>query len=445
MNNYWEIYENMKEIVYVTDMDTDEVIYINQYGREKLKIDSMEDIKGEPCYKVLQKCSSRCSICTNNKLKPGEFYEWKYYNGLLGKTFLLKDTMFEQDGKRYKMEISIDISEMDEQKKAIKEFASNEALVNDALRLSLAEPTPEKSIEVLLKHLGQSLRSDRVYIFEAGENDTVKNTYEWCAEGVEPQKDYLQEVPFEVVSLWYEAFNKNKNIVIKSLESIKDSDPKVYETLLPQQVDSLVVSPLVFHDKIIGFYGVDNPPKEFLNHISVMFMVLGYFISSMLRRRNLVDRLEKLSYYDQLTGALNRHGMNAFVANVNHTASIGLVYCDVMGLKRVNDTQGHLAGDALLIRAYECLCEVFPKEVVFRVGGDEFLAMSSNVTKEDMDSKILKLRQSMSGYAVNFAIGAVWESQCNGRIQELLTIADERMYEDKAEYYSKHPHDRRAR
>lgn len=443
MRNFWDIYENMKETVYVTDIDTYEVVYINRYGREKLKIASLEDVKGKPCYKVLQNCNSRCSICTNDKLKAGEFYEWKYYNGISGKTFLLKDTLIEQDGKRYHMEISIDVSEIDEQKKTIKEFASNEALVNNALRLSLAEATPEKSIEVLLNYLGQSLRCDRVYIFEQLENGMVQNTYEWCAMGVEPQKELLQEVPFEVVALWYEAFRRNENIVIKSLDCIKESDPKVYEALLPQQVDSLVVSPLVIKGEIVGFYGVDNPPKEFLNHISVMFMVLGYFISSMIRRRNLVDSLEKMSYYDQLTGAKNRHGMNEFIATVDRDASIGIVYCDVMGLKRVNDTQGHLEGDALLVRAYECLREAFPKDAVFRVGGDEFLAMSSNVDQDSMDKMVQKLRNSMDKHDVKFAVGTVWEPQCNGRIRELLKKADANMYKDKEEYYK--THDRRVR
>ncbi len=439
MTKPWEIYENLQEIVYVSDMDTYELVYINQYGREKFGITSLEDLQGKHCYEVLQECSSPCSICTNNKLRSGHFYEWRHHNGLLGTTLLIKDTMIEQDGRRYRLEITIDISELDKQKKAIKEFTSNETMVNDALRLALAEPTPEKSIEVLLKHLGQSLRSERVYIFEETSEHTVKNTYEWCAGGVEPQKEFLQDVPFEVVALWYDAFRKNENIIIKSLDSIKQTDPKVYETLLPQQVDSLVVSPLIIDDKIIGFYGVDNPPKEFLNHISVMFMVLGYFIASILKRRNLVDRLEKLSYYDQLTGALNRHGMNEFVANVNHDASISIVYCDVMGLKNVNDTLGHLAGDALLIRAYECLCSSFPRNTIFRIGGDEFLVMDSDVTKEDMENKIKQLKNSMTDYDLRFAIGSVWEEQCNGRITELLKLADERMYADKADYYSKHP------
>ncbi len=445
MSNFWDMYENMQEVVYVTDMDSYELVYINKYGRENYGVASLEELRGRRCYDLLQKCSSPCSICTNSHLKPGQFYEWRYYNGLLGKTFLIKDTMIVENGHRYRLEIAIDLGEVDKQKKAIKEFTSNETMVNDALRLSLSEPTPEKSIEVLLKHLGQSLKSDRVYIFEERDNGTVCNTYEWCAGGVEPQKDFLQEVPFEVVSLWYDTFRRGENIIVKGLESIRESDPKVYEALLPQQVDSLVVSPLIMNDKIIGFYGVDNPPKEFLNHISVMFMVLGYFISSILKRRNLVERLEKLSYYDQLTGGLNRHGMNEFIATVDHNASIAIIYCDVMGLKKVNDTQGHLAGDALLVRAYECLCNTFSKETVFRIGGDEFLVLRSNATKEEMDEKVQHLRDNMASFDLQFAVGAVWEPKCNGRIAELMKQADAQMYEDKAAYYSEHPNERRNR
>ncbi len=437
MNNFWDIYENMNEVVYVTDIDTDELVYINGYGRRILNITDSEDVKGKPCYKVIQHCSSRCSICTNDKLKPGEFYEWKHHNALLGKSYMIKDTMVCADGKRYRLEIAIDISEMDRQKKIIKEFSSNEALVNNALRLALSEDTPEKSILALLKHLGQSLRSDRVYIFEETEQGTVKNTYEWCSEGVEPQIDNLQDVPFSVVSLWYDKFQKNENIIVKSLASIRDTDPEAYEVLLPQQIDSLVVSPLIINDKIIGFYGVDNPPKDFLNHISVMFMVLGYFIASIIRRRNLVNKLENLSYIDQLTGALNRHGMNEFIANIDHKASIGIVYCDVTGLKKINDTLGHLEGDKHLLQCCKCLTDTFGKDFVFRIGGDEFLVMGSGIPENFIEDKVKELKDNMGKNNIHFAVGYIWKNQCNGKIAELLKAADTKMYEDKKAYYKK--------
>ncbi len=445
MENFWNIYETMNEIVYVTDIDTDEIIYINRYGREQLKLGSLEEVKGQPCYRVLQNCSSRCSICTNSRLKVGEFYEWKYYNGMLGRTFLLKDTLVEKGGRRYRIEVSIDVSEMDKHKQTIKEFSSNEAMVNEALRRAFAETSPDNSIKALLKYLGQSLRSDRVYIFEGKRGEPSNNTYEWCNEGVEPQIDILQNVPFEACELWFETFERGENIVIRNLEDIRESNPVTYETLKPQQITSLVTSPIVLDDEVIGYYGVDNPPKEFLNHISVMFLVLGYFMASLIRTKNMMQKLEQISYYDQLTGALNRHGMNEFVANVDHDSSIGVVYCDVMGLKRVNDTEGHLAGDALLKRAYDCMCHVFPKESVFRVGGDEFLAMKSGIPDYEMYERVTKLKATMKDYNVNFAIGAVWLAKCNGRIEALLKEADDLMYQDKEEFYSKNPNDRRAK
>ena len=436
MKKIWEFYENMNEVVYVSDMDTYEMVYLNRYGREKLGIRSIDELKNQPCYKILQRCSSPCLICTNDKLRPGEFYEWVYRNELLGKYYELKDTIIEADGKRYRMEIAIEINDQQEQAQIIQEYSSHEALVNNALRLALSEPTPEKSIKTLLRYLGQSLKSERIYIFEETARHTFNNTYEWCADGVEPQIDNLQDISEDVVALWYEAFKKNENVIIKNLAYIKDTDPKVYECLEPQKIESLVVSPLVFNDKIIGFYGVDNPPEDFLNHISVMFMVLGHFIVSLLRRRDLVRRLEAMSYYDQLTGALNRHGMNEFVANVDHDASIGIIYCDVMGLKQINDTKGHLEGDALLIRSYECISQVFPKTAIFRIGGDEFLMMSSNVTEEDLIERVNKVKEKMPDYQVHLAFGWVWEPKCNGRIEELLKIADHRMYEEKERYYA---------
>ena len=65
----------------------------------------------------------------------------------------------------------------------------------------------------------------------------------------------------------------------------------------------------------------------------------------MLRRRDLVKKLENLSYYDQLTGAKNRHALNKQLASLTKGQSLGVLYSDVMGLKQINDTFGHQAGD----------------------------------------------------------------------------------------------------
>lgn len=439
MKRIWEFYENMNEIVYVIDIDNHELIYMNRKARETYGYPEPQDYQHRKCYTALQGLSSPCAVCTNRYLESGKFYEWTFYNPMLKKTFSLKDTLIEHDGRRYRMEIAIDMNLAAQQKQIIKDFTNNEAMINEGLRLSLSAGTPEKSLRILLDYLGHSLRSDRVYIFEENASGSFDNTYEWCANGVAPQKNTLQNIPYEAVALWFKAFRNNENVIIKDLFSIKDSDALAYEYLLPQDIQSLVVSPLFSDNEIIGFYGVDNPPQDFLNHISTIFQVLGHFIVSILRRRNLVRKLEALSYSDQLTGAKNRHAMEAFSDSADPAKSIGVINCDVLGLKRINDSQGHQAGDQLLIRSFECLREQFSEYPIFRMGGDEFLILCSGIEEEDMKQRADRVRQNMASHKTLLSLGCVWKPVLGDSLPKLLIKADALMYQEKKQYYEKNP------
>lgn len=435
MNKIWEFYENMDEMVYAADMDTYELIYMNAKARETYGYDSMEQVCGQKCYKVLQNADKLCDICTNSCLKPGYFHEWKYYNPLINKTVSLKDTMIEDGNKRYRMEMAIDMTFQEEQSRTLEDYRFNAQMVNEGLKQALAEVNPEQSIEVLLDYLGRTLQSERVYIFEKCDGDLHDNTYEWCADGVVPQKEILQKVPFDAVEQWYQAFVEDKNIIIRDLEETKETNPKAYQVLLPQNIRTLVVSPIVFDEEIVGFYGVDNPPKEFLNHVSTMFKIMGHFISSLLRRRDLVKRLEKISFYDRLTGLKNRHAMDDYFNNMKKEDSIGILYCDVMGLKRVNDTLGHQEGDKLLLRACDSLKKAFEADNLFRIGGDEFLVLCKEISEQELQERTDILKAEMHKNNAVMAIGSLWQSKWTGDGDKLLTQADHKMYEDKRKYY----------
>ncbi len=171
-----------------------------------------------------------------------------------------------------------------------------EVVINEGLRVALLEETPDRSLEVLLEHLGKALDGERTYIFEQNESGGYDNTYEWVAGGVEPEKENLQNVPREVCASWYRNFTIGKHIVIGDLEDIRDTDPLQYENLKRQNIHSLVVVPLYDGKKIIGFYGVDNPPAKSLEYASNMLQTAAYFIVSSLKRRNLFRELQKRSY-----------------------------------------------------------------------------------------------------------------------------------------------------
>lgn len=178
----------------------------------------------------------------------------------------------------------------------IRSVQNLERIINEGLRVALQEESPDRSLEVLLEHLGKALNGDRTYIFERNESGGDDNTYEWVAAGVEPEKENLQNVPPEVCASWYRNFGVGKHIVIESLEEIRETDPLQYENLKRQSIHSLVVVPLYDGKEIIGFYGVDNPPVKFLEYTSNMLQTAAYFIVSSLKRRNLFRELQKRSY-----------------------------------------------------------------------------------------------------------------------------------------------------
>ena len=173
-----------------------------------------------------------------------------------------------------------------------------ETIINEGLRVALLEDTPDQSLVVLLEHLGKALSGERTYIFEQNESGCDDNTYEWVADGVEPEQGNLQNVPPEVCAGWYRNFSVGGHIVIERVEDIRESEPLQYENLKRQGIHSLVVVPLYDGKRIIGFYGVDNPPVKLLEYASNMLQTAAYFIVSSLKRRNLFRELKKRSYLE---------------------------------------------------------------------------------------------------------------------------------------------------
>ena len=187
-------------------------------------------------------------------------------------------------------------SKAHEQHSGMQSVQNLEAVINEGLRAALLEETPDDSLDVLLKHLGKALNGERTYIFEQNESHFDDNTYEWVADGVEPEKENLQNVPPEVCASWYRNFSIGRHIVIENLGDIRETDPLQYENLKRQGIHSLVVVPLYDGKRIIGFYGVDNPPVKSMEYASNMLQTAAYFIVSSLKRRNLFRELQKRSY-----------------------------------------------------------------------------------------------------------------------------------------------------
>lgn len=157
---------------------------------------------------------------------------------------------------------------------------------------------------------------------------------------------------------------------------------------------------------------------------------------------------------DELTGFNNRR---AYENHLNLAEQIGvsqeytIVSLDVNGLKTVNDTLGHAAGDELIVGASHCIRESFGKiGQLYRIGGDEFAVLINECSKEELDYAVSLLKMETDKWKGRFvselsiSLGAASLRDFGGNsLAQLEVIADKRMYEDKSLFYTTR-HDRRG-
>lgn len=317
--------------------------------------------------------------------------------------------------------------------------------LTNILRYATMTDNHEQIIDNVLEYLCTALKADRSYIFEEIDGQYFNNTYEWCKEGVTPEIDNLQKLPYEIGDIWYKEYDRNNIIMIYDIDEYEKISPEMHAVLAPQGIKTLVTGPLELNGRYIGFFGVDNPPVEYMDDISVILYTLSYVISIMISNRDALDKIKKMSLSDQLTGVNNRHALTlleeSLCTNDNETT---LMVCDINGLKKINDTQGHAAGDKLIINTANSLAKVFNKDNVYRVGGDEFVVIQNNISEEEFNLKLEKLESFLELWDVQLAIGYTHYPHNKYTIQQMMKEADAKMYEDKGRYYSRTGNDRRT-
>ena len=187
----------------------------------------------------------------------------------------------------------------------MKTIIKYELVINEALRSALNYHTPDEQINEFIRFFGRHIGSDRIYIFEdCKERHCTDNTYEWCAQGVIPEIDRLQNVDMDVIKWWYDTFSKGESIIITDIEDIKEEHRMSYDMLKAQNVRNVVVCPLCYKDEISGFFGVDNPPRSDYKGLTSFLDMIGTLLISFLKLRNSFiksNKEAKLSSYSSLS------------------------------------------------------------------------------------------------------------------------------------------------
>ena len=191
---------------------------------------------------------------------------------------------------------------------------------------------------------------------------------------------------------------------------------------------------------------VDIEQAEDSRTILLAMGMFGFALSIMLTNHSYMNKRskesERLAIIDPLTGVKNKHAYLSEQNNLDAAIAEGraqefaIVVCDVNGLKKINDTLGHKAGDEYIREACKMVCEIFQHSPVYRVGGDEFVAIMRGRDYAIRKELMMALHERSvdhirNGGAVISGGLSEFETGKDRGTHDVFERADQRMYEEK--------------
>ena len=431
-----ELFDKMEFSVVIIDPDTHELLYMNQAQRQELGLLPDAPLTGKTCYKTLAGNNAVCEICYEDKLRPNACFTNIYHNPVTATARLLCHTLVPWNGKPCHFCLCIDLDYYMQRHKTNEQVLFQELSVNDIIRAGMYELDPENGLRKMMNRLGGLLRADHVLIAEEI-GTSIHFSYLWETQTTVPFSRKIKPFPREDIQPLYERFIREPVFTIDDVEQFCHESG--YAPRLPN-LQRLIFARLRLDDHIYGYLEVVNPAPEQMEKALPLLRALARFFSILLRNRNLMQRIDRLSKVDPLTGVMNRRGLLDSLKDLP-AGTYAFFFGDLNGLKETNDKLGHDAGDRLIQSAASVFVHSCPTNAVFRMGGDEFLMIEAVQDEQEASAINDRLHDRFRVAGISISLGFSMAALPTANIDTVLAEADCHMYKEKVEHHkTRHQH-----
>ncbi|MCP4133965.1 MAG: sensor domain-containing diguanylate cyclase [bacterium] len=227
------------------------------------------------------------------------------------------------------------------------------------------------------------------------------------------------------------------------------------DNILGFKTSSIIAVPLLYNDEVFGVLEIINRQigKNFTEEEHLVLKTVADFSAIAIYNSLLYEKVLSQSITDSLTGLYNHLKLNSIIEEWEQLenlyrriddglAEVQVVYLDLNDFKTINDRFGHREGDSVLVEAGKELNRIVRNEdLVFRIGGDEFLALVKISPKDDLHAAKERLAKQLAAwsysneakdYSIGFSFG-ITVGPVN-QVKELINRADKEMLAYKKEH-----------
>lgn len=308
----------------------------------------------------------------------------------------------------------------------------------------------EQFIEVLLHKILNVINKGKIGNILLVEDNKL---YYKAGSGYDFEK--IKKITYDLDSAYlFNKINKNGLFNPRIIEKIDENsflEPDKYDywrSIFKNEPGQVLCCFIGIDGEVAGLITLINTEdeKDFDEEDKNMLKYICYDIAIALKNFRLLENILYMSRYDSLTGACNRsYFREMFIKNINESkinnSPLIVALIDLNDFKIINDTYGHDKGDEML----KTFAKVFNMgidevDVLGRIGGDEFTVLFINKSKEEVINLIDNISDILNNYDlkfddkvnnIKFAYGLAEFLTDSEDIEELMKIADKRMYEKK--------------
>lgn len=427
-----EKFDHTSRLVYIADPETHDLIYVNLTLLTYRHLPPDYQYAGQKCYRLLAGLSAPCADCPKDKLRRDRFHFREFHSLRTSRDYHIWTTQISWNNRDYIFADGIDIGRV-MTLHAADTLPEQAALsVNDITGVAIQEEDPNTGLLRMMEKLGRALAATHVLLIEEEPDGFhLSCTYEWHATVAESLRDKLQHHPVFEVQAFYDAFQQNSILLVDDAVSYAECHD-VVGLPLDKGLQRYAIGQLRHSHRSLGYIAILNPDKRRFALIPNLLRTILRVSAILLRNRDNIRKLHELSSVDQLTGVGNRRALASFVSeHLEPGVRYAVIFADINGLKKMNDTFGHERGDLLVQTIAYVLSNIAGKEHVFRLGGDEFLAIMP--CKDDTGAVTIldHIEQSMYAHQCSAALGYVLCLAPFSNLDAVIHQADERMYRDK--------------
>lgn len=427
-----EKFDHTNRLIYIADPETYDLLYANP--AQLLHSQQPPDCQyaGQKCYRLIAGLSAPCSTCPKDKLRRDRFHFRQFHSMRTSKDYLIWNTLISWENRSCIFSDSLDVEHMLAIYANGRLTTRDDISINDITSLAIQEEDPNVGILRMMEKLGRTLKATHVVLMEE-ESDGfhLSCTYEWHPDDATPLRQRLQHITILENKAFYNAFHSSPVLLVDNASTYAKRHPEI-QALHQGEWQRYAIGQLMIEHRSLGYIAIINPAKDRFTAIAKPLHTVLRVTSIMMRNRDNIKKLHAISTIDQLTGVGNRRALTDFIANRLHPGSMyAIFFIDVNGLKKMNDTFGHARGDLLIQTIAYVLANIAQKDHVFRLGGDEFLALMPCRSDEEAIIIIDRIEQSMHIHHCSAAIGYVLCLAPFSNLDAIIHEADEKMYRDK--------------